>query len=117
MKNTFLITTVLIVAILSACSSEKSKIEKIEFGNGIYINSGRDSDSWVQISSGYRKSADCETNEFYIESLKNCVIAIDTDSQIRSGLVLHRQLISEVEGKKFYRLLISKPDGSLIEKG
>jgi hypothetical protein len=105
------------IVILSSCSLDNSKIEKLEPGNGIYIVSGLESDLWEQVSSGYRESLKCESNEFYIDSMAGCVIGIDVDDQISRGFVVHRQFVDVAEGKKLYRLLISKPDGSPIEKG
>lgn len=117
MKKTALINTLLMVTVLSSCSLDNSKLEKLEPGNGVYIHSGLESEVWEQVSSGYRKSDECKSNEFYIESISSCVIGIDVDNQVSSGLVLHREFVKEVDGKKLYRLLISKPDGSPIEMG
>lgn len=117
MKKMILINFMLVSAILSACSSENVKPEKLDLGNGIYINSGVESDVFEHVTSGYRRTEECDSNEFYIDSMNNCVVGIDVDVQIGSGLVVHRQFVKEVEGKKLYRLLVSKPDGSMIEKG
>jgi hypothetical protein len=117
MKNIVLIKILSMAVILSACSLENTNPEKLERGHGIYINSGFESDVFEHVASGYRNSEECESNEIYIDSMSKCVIGIDVDNQISSGLVVHRKFVKEVEGRKFYRLLVSMPDGSVIEKG
>lgn len=116
MKKVILIHILLVTAILSACSSESEKLEKLEAGNGVYVNTGDESDVFQHLKSGYKRSDECESNEFFIKSMNTCVVAIDVDMQIANGLIVHREFIKEVEGRTFYRLLVSSPDGSLLKR-
>jgi len=103
--------TILPLLLFGCVKSESELIGNME---GIYISAG--GEQWIHLMDGYERASNCESNEVFVHASKKCVIAIDVRSQIEEGIVIHRLLVDKNnKGQKLYRLLVSPPDGSLLE--